>query len=397
MKRNGTRMHGLAGLIVALIMLAAALPLRAQSAFYDATATETEGPPGSIIRSERMPNAPSGGEAYRVLYRSSDPQGRAITVSGVVIVPTAAASAPSGRPIIAWGHPTTGIVPRCAPSLAHFVFQHISGLRQFLDHGYIVAATDYPGLGTAGPHPFLVGVSEGRAVLDMVRAAKKLAGPDAGSKVALWGHSQGGQAVLFAAQMAKTYAPDLAIDGVGAAAPATDLATLLKDDLGTRGGDNLLAMTLWSWSRVYDAPLTGIVEPAAVPVVDDLARICLESPIDILPRRRLGTELTQRFLLDQNFIDREPWRPLIAENSVTTLPPTVPVFLAQGGADDTVRPQITLDYAKRLCAAGSRVTYLALSGVGHGFVAHDAAAHFTAWLEDRFSGAAPPSDCAALQ
>jgi acetyl esterase/lipase len=246
-------------------------------------------------------------------------------------------------------------------------------------------------------HPFLVGVSEGRAVLDIVRAAKKLAGPDVGSKVALWGHSQGGQAVLFAAQIARAYAPDLAIEGVGAAAPATDLATLLKDDLGTRGGDNLLAMTMWSWSRVYDAPLTGIVEPAAVPVVDDLARICLESPIDILPRRRLGTELTQRFLLDQNFIDREPWRPLIAENSVTTLPATVPVFLTQGGADDTVRPQVTLDYAKRLCAAGSRVTYLALPGVGHGFVAHDSAARFTAWLDDRFSGAAPPSDCAALQ
>ena len=31
---------------------------------------------------------------------------------------------------------------------------------------YIVAATDYPGLGTPGPHPYLVGTSEGRAILE---------------------------------------------------------------------------------------------------------------------------------------------------------------------------------------------------------------------------------------
>jgi hypothetical protein len=36
--------------------------------------------------------------------------------------------------------------------------------------GYIVAATGYPGLRTAGPHPYLVSVGEGRAVLDSVRA-----------------------------------------------------------------------------------------------------------------------------------------------------------------------------------------------------------------------------------
>jgi hypothetical protein len=26
-----------------------------------------------------------------------------------------------------------------------------------LQRGYVVTATDYPGLGTAGPHPYLVG------------------------------------------------------------------------------------------------------------------------------------------------------------------------------------------------------------------------------------------------
>jgi hypothetical protein len=33
-----------------------------------------------------------------------------------------------------------------------------------IEQGAVVVATDYPGLGTAGPHPYLVGDSEARAV-----------------------------------------------------------------------------------------------------------------------------------------------------------------------------------------------------------------------------------------
>ena len=54
------------------------------------------------------------------------------------------------------------------PDTAGLIF----GLNQMLAQGYVVTATDYPGLGTQGIHPFLIGVSEDRAVLDSVRAAR---------------------------------------------------------------------------------------------------------------------------------------------------------------------------------------------------------------------------------
>ena len=41
-----------------------------------------------------------------------------------------------------------------------------------MERGSVVAATDYPGLGTPGTHPYLVGDSEARAVIDFVRAAR---------------------------------------------------------------------------------------------------------------------------------------------------------------------------------------------------------------------------------
>jgi acetyl esterase/lipase len=47
-------------------------------------------------------------------------------------------------------------------------------LNRWLARGYAVVRTAYEGLGTPGVHPHLVGTSEGRSVLDMVRAARRL-------------------------------------------------------------------------------------------------------------------------------------------------------------------------------------------------------------------------------
>ena len=145
----------------------------AQSAFYLASRAELAGRPGTLIRTEPMLGAPDDAAAYRVLYRSTRPPRRADR--GFRIVGHSGRAGPAGgRPIVAWAHPTTGVVPRCAPSLALFIFQQVQGLRAMVERGYVVTATDYPGLGTAGPHPYLVGISEGRAVLDSVRAAREL-------------------------------------------------------------------------------------------------------------------------------------------------------------------------------------------------------------------------------
>src|ERR1700761_2667874 len=192
-------------------LLAVALPCstaHAQDAFYQATASEIEnGAPGSIIREEPMRATPPGGIAHRVLYRSTSPEGKKIAVSGVIITPPGEPPQ-GGWPVVAWAHPTTGIVPRCAPSLAIFVYQQIAGSRPLTEKGYAIAATDYPGLGTPGPHPYLVGVSEARAVIDSVRAAATFPGVN-GRRYAVWGHSQGGQAALFTGMISEGYAPEL--------------------------------------------------------------------------------------------------------------------------------------------------------------------------------------------
>jgi pimeloyl-ACP methyl ester carboxylesterase len=361
----------------------------AQTAFYDAPESLLAGSPGSLVRQEPMDGAPLGASTYRVLYRSTGLNGRPIFVSGVVIVPQGAPPR-GGRPIVAWAHPTSGIVPRCAPSLAIFLFQ---GLRSMISRGFVVAATDYPGLGTPGPHPYLVGESEGRAVVDIVRAARSLPRAGEGRDFTVWGHSQGGQAALFAGMMANAYAPELRLLGVAAAAPATDLAKLMSDDINTVGGKNITAMTLWSWHRVYGAAIDNVVDPRAMPAIDRLAQECIEGPFDLIVRQRTGRPLEQYFLTVQDPTKAEPWRSLLQQNSTGVLSPDIPIFLAQGTNDQIIQPAVTQAYMDKLCKAGSKVRMVILPGIGHGRAAQASTMAAVNWMTDRFAGKIPPDDC----
>jgi hypothetical protein len=271
--------------LIAALCVGFASAATAQTPFYRVPPSVVAGAPGTLVRQEPIDGAPLGAAAYRVLYRSTGLDDEPILVSGIVIVPQGPPPS-GGRPIVAWSHPTSGIVPRCAPSLAIFIFQQIQGLRSMVERGYVVAATDYPGLGTPGPHPYLVGVSEAWAVIDSVRAAGTLPGVGGGTRFVVWGHSQGGQAALFTGMIARTYAPELALLGVAAAAPATDLATLMNDDIDSVGGRNITAMTLWSWQRVYGAAMDKIVDIRALPVINRLAQECVEGPFDLAVRQR---------------------------------------------------------------------------------------------------------------
>jgi pimeloyl-ACP methyl ester carboxylesterase len=380
---------------VALPILGAALALAALDALTHASLAEESISPGKLISAEAMPGAPEAARAYRIRYWSTALDGKPLEVSGVVIAPLASPP-PGGRPVVAWAHPTTGVVSRCAPSLARVFFDSIQGLRAMLDRGYVVAATDYPGLGTPEVHPYLVGESEAHAVLDSVRAAKWIPETAVGALFAVWGHSQGGQAALFTGIEASRYAPELKLVGVAAAAPATDLAALMRDDLGSGGGNNITAMTLWSWARVYGAPIEKVVAPQAEPVIGRLTNLCIERWFDALTRRGPTQALEKSFLRVDGFAEQEPWRSLLEENSPGLLPAEIPVFLAQGLADGLVRPSVTETYRARLCRNGSRVEFVVVPGVGHAFIARDVADAAVAWMAQRFAGEPPPTNCPAL-
>lgn len=348
-----------------------------------ATAAES---PGGIIRVWPLEGgAPAGADAFRVMYRSTGLEGQPIEVTGAIFIPQGPPP-PGGRSIIAWAHPTSGVVESCAPSILPDIAGTVWDLPDMLRRGYVVAATDYPGLGTPGQHPYLIGESEGRAVIDSVRAARDLPEAGAGRRFAVWGHSQGGHAALYAGDLARSYAPELDLVGVAAAAPATELAALFEADFGSASGKVLTAMTLYSWSKLFNLSLDDIVEEDALPAFEKTARSCMESIGEFKLIERAEAPLRQEFLkADPTRV--EAWRQIMDRNTPGREPAGVPVFLAQGTADATVPPEITGRFMEALCRHGARVDYNAYPGVTHTFIARDSARDAIAWMADRFARA----------
>jgi Secretory lipase len=64
--------------------------------------------------------------------------------------------------------------------------------------------------------------------------------------------------------------------------------------------------------------------------------------------------------------------------------------VAQGTADGLVRPSVTEAYVDELCRRGSKVQFDLMQGVGHAFIARNAADRAIAWIAARF-GAEPAS------
>jgi acetyl esterase/lipase len=370
---------------------AAISPGPAPGSFYDPGPALHQGRPGTLIKTEPFGGAPAGAAAYKVLYRSTGLNGQTIAVSGIVIIPATPAP-PGGREILAWAHPTTGIATRCAPSHLPDVYGTIPGLHDALRRGFVVTATDYPGLGTAGIHPYLVGISEGRAVLDSVRAARELPGTGVGPRFAVWGHSQGGHAALFTGELAASYAPDLRLVGIAAAAPPTQLATLVDDDIHSTAGAVLTAYTVWSWSGVYGINGADAMYPSAVPPVEEIGYRCIGTFGREYGIAQLEAQIQQKFLkIDP--ATTAPWSDLLVRNSAGHHPPGAPVFVAQGLVDDLVIPSVTLAYVDGLCRRGTPIRYLQLQDTDHAGSAEKGAGPAMEWIAARFAGQPAPTDC----
>jgi acetyl esterase/lipase len=364
-------------------------------AFYTPPDPLPAGRPGDVIRSEAMSGLPAGTQGWRVLYLSTGMGGQPVAVSGAVFAPEGAPPA-EGRKVVAWAHGTSGIVPSCGPSVSDAdggLFARVPSTAEMIAAGYVIAATDYPGLGTPGVHPYLVGSSEGYAVLDSVRAARNLAESGAGTDFVVWGHSQGGHAALFTAQLAPQYAPDLKLQGVAAAAPATELAELFQRDLDEAVGKVLTSFAVVSWSKVYPgASLDQVLVPVARPLVSEIAEGCILTDAQEVAEAPLVLELRLGFV-GNDPTSVQPWKDLFAENTPGTGPLAPPLFVAQGEADTVVWPDVTEGFVKAHCDAGTVVHLQTYAGVDHFGVRTASAPDVLAWVAGRFSGAEPPSTC----
>ena len=190
--------------------------------------------------------------------------------------------------------------------------------------------------------------------------------------------------------------PSSTLAGVAAIAPATELRQLLVDDLAERAGRLIAAYSLWSWSRVYGAPLAPVVVEAAIPNIDRAARDCVETWGEAYRAVFDSRGLRPDFLKAGAF-EAEPWKRLLEENRPGRRPIRAPIYVAQGEEDTIVRPSVTADFVAGLCRTGERVRYETLPGVDHMRAGRASATSAVQWLRDRFDGKRAPTTCPPLE
>ena len=336
------------------------------TSFYNTPSSIPSNAPGTILRFETM-NAPfPESQAWRVLYTSTGINGETIAVSGMVFAP-AGPIPPGGRPVVSWAHPTTGIDDQCAPSRSPKPYDDVQGLADFLNLGWVVVATDYQGLGTDGMHPYLVGASEAQGTIDIVRAARNMDEAGASSNYFVFGHSQGGQAALFAGQMASAYAPELQLLGVAAAAPAGLLVPLFQADKNTAAGAVLGSYAVVSWSDIFGYDEATVVKSSLSDRVHAVSDKCVVGG-SRLSDIELGINdlILKGRMWAADPATTAPWSNQFALNTAAQSPITTPLLLTQGTADKIITPSTTAELTAMYVAMGNnQATEQVMDGVDH--------------------------------
>ncbi len=159
-----------------------------------------------IANGKTSPGFEVGAHKLRILY-FTERRGEPVANSGIVYIPSERIGDPT--PAVVLGHGSVGLGDDCAPSKEHpdgFEADWKSLAYLYAGARFLSIMPDFPGLGTAGAHPWLYAEDEAHAMLDGTRAIRDLMNPGVVSNQNLIvGHSNGGHAVLAASAAAEDY------------------------------------------------------------------------------------------------------------------------------------------------------------------------------------------------
>lgn len=324
--------------------------------------------PGRLLRQEPLDPAlglSNAGTQVRILYSSTNGiDGKsAVAVSGLLFLPRGTPPA-GGWPLMAWGHETAGMADICAPSWVGYSIRVGKFLNAWLAKGIAIVATDYQGLGTPGPHPYMAVRPGAYSLLDSIRAAQQ-SFPAIGKKVLLAGYSQGASSVFGAAALQPAYAPKLDIrgtitTGVGYITP--DTAKTMRDDTANQAGYTLiypLYIALLAQQADPKLKASDMFTDKALPLFEMTRRACVwQMVLEVL-----GSRLTRAESLKPGYDAALAANIHLLQYPTLKLPQ--PVFMGIGERDSDAPANLQLVLAKDACAAGTIVEAHLYAGMTH--------------------------------
>jgi uncharacterized membrane protein HdeD (DUF308 family)/alpha-beta hydrolase superfamily lysophospholipase len=365
--------------------------------FYEIS-SEVPKEPGKIIKIEEYTQAvPDNAKGWRFIYTTTTLDNEPAVSSAFVMTSKKTKSNP--QPVIAWTHGTTGYAQQCAPTNLPEPFP-LDGvtpdLPAAINAGYIVVGTDYMGLGTEDPHPYLIGEPVARATLDSIRALSEIPELNPDNKNFVWGHSQGGGTALWTGEIAEEYAPELEMLGIIAAAPASDVPALLDRSKDSPVGKILGAFTVTAYSNIYEnVSFNEYIKPSVQPIVREMAKRCFseaETLVSILTSLVINGSIYDRDPLSGPFGDR-------LEENIPTKTIDTPIFIAQGATDVLVFPDIQESYTENRCENGQKIEYKIYDGLDHVGVVGEGSPFrqdALAWTNDRLNQQPFKDNCSEL-
>ncbi|WP_307797318.1 lipase family protein [Williamsia soli] len=354
---------------------------------------------GDIVTQESFEASPELGAAgtlTRVIYRSTAGYGGGFgtEVSGVIAVPDGVPP-PGGWPIVALGHGTTGTDPSCGPSDYPDLLGEAGNVTRLLNRGFVVAASDYQGLGTAvsnpRQHPYLEPRTVAFNMIDAVRAARNVV-PDTSDRWAAIGASQGGQAAWASAEAAGDYGQGLEFVGAAALAPAADVSPITEAGVDTKYTDaqkifipNLVA----GLREVYPDLDPGDYMRGGLAAGADVFTSC--GPTSTADRFSAAMSIApgDAAIADQDAADTI--REILQSDALPARRADGPLFVAYGDQDTIILPAWTAAAVQRACAAGDVVEVVRKPDGGHTNLGVTGTA--VDWISDRFADEPAPDSC----
>lgn len=352
--------------------------------------------PGTVTAAVSMPTLDrrligATSVAAKVTYTStSGVTNQPTRVTGTVFAPKGKPPE-GGWPIIGYGHPTTGVVAGCAPSASPTLSKLSSTILELVDAGYVVAMTDYQGLGDDSTyHPYLDATTAGYNLIDSVRAARKVVA-DTSNRWASFGLSQGAQAAWAANELSPSYAAGLELVGSASVSPPLNVSSFV-DDAQNRALSK-------DQEPVYQALLATVKNEYPDLNLDDYRRGVVADNWDALLQCDFGKSEERAKVLDQvtpdDLVPSGAAAADILRNHLRAadLPRgrlAAPALVIYGGQDVLIPPAWTDAALQRACEMGDVVRIDMQPDRGHSDVD---ISPVLGWIADRFTAAPAPNSC----
>jgi pimeloyl-ACP methyl ester carboxylesterase len=307
---------------------------------------------------------------YRVTYTTTNTDGKSITASGALLIPTV--NAGTGIPMLSIQHGTI-TSDDGAPSNYQSGSEAYTFGSVFASQGYIIAAPDYIGYGASKdlPHTYEHRNGLATASLDMLRAARQVLtnqGVNWDKRLLIAGYSEGGYATLsLQKKIEEETGSEFNLVASSCGAGAYDKPAFMKQILNNTTSTDASISRLYLWVLLTYDRIYNLNRPASYYFKEPYAtRIAANGYTANLSGQSFNQIVTDSFRQAVNNGTDTDFLKAVQDNDIHDWKPRTNLRLYHGDADDTVLFLNSQNAYDAMRARGAtNVQLIRLSGANH--------------------------------